>query len=146
MIAQFDTGAASDVHGRRRDQRRREAVACFVGANLARRDLCADDIVHATGVSRSALYRLLEKQGGVTRFIQDRRLSALRDALDRGGADRLSDLAERFGFADEAHMRRLFVAAHGVSPAAYRDEMRAAEANEALTGYRKWKGWMRDLA
>lgn len=143
--AALATGTARQLDQRRHEQLRREAVERFVAANLGRRELSAESIAAATGISRSALYRLLEKQGGVTHFIQGRRLSAVRGELDRGNPARFADLAEQFGFAGEAHMRRLFIAAFGVSPSAYREEMRAAKGDPAHTGYRKWEGWMGDL-
>ena len=146
LQAALHPGIARRIDQRRQEQLRREAVDRFVVANLGRRDLSVDDIAAQTGISRSALYRLLDKQGGVARFIQDRRLAALRVELDRGNPTRLADLAEQLGFASEAHMRRLFIAAFGVSPSAYREEMSAARGNQARTGYRKWQCWMRELA
>ncbi|MDB5694909.1 MAG: hypothetical protein JWN21_452 [Sphingomonas bacterium] len=125
---------------------RREAIGGFVQANLSRRKLGADVIGDALGISRSALYRLMEPQGGVTQFIQKRRLQAVRDALEQGSEAAFADLAEQHGFADEARMRRLFAAAFGVTPTAYRADVRAHRDDGTRVAYRRWEGWMGDLS
>jgi AraC-like DNA-binding protein len=131
---------------RRLDFLRREAVDRHVGAHLADRDLSAETICAATGLSRSALYRLLEKQGGVTRHIQKARLEAVRGALDRGAGGTLADLAKACGFATESHMNRLFAAAYGRPPGAYRTSLGASVApDDPAVIVRRWAGWMSEL-
>ena len=144
-------GALAGAEARRTDRGReevlrRETVEHYIQANLHRRKLSADAIGDALGISRSALYRLMETQGGVTQFIQKKRLSAVRDALEGGSDLSLADLAEQHGFADEVRLRRLFAGAFGVTPAAYRAEVRANRDDQARVAYRRWEGWMSELS
>lgn len=144
-------GALAKPESRRADRGReevlrREAVEQFVCTHLGDRKLGADTIGEALGMSRSALYRLMEQQGGVTQFVQKKRLQAVRGALERGSELSLGDLAERYGFSDEARLRRLFLRAFSLTPAAYRAELRAAEGDQTRIAYRRWEGWMGDLS
>lgn len=131
---------------RRLDFLRYEAVDRYLSDHLSERKLSAHTIGVATGISRSSLYRLFEKYGGVARYIQRRRLDALRDVLDSGDPTPLPELAKAFGFADEAHMSRLFSEAYGSPPGAYRRQSLAApSADDPALARRRWAGWMIEL-
>lgn len=75
-------------------------------------------VARAAGVSRATLYRAFDGEGGVTRFIQDRRLHHARSALRRRQDARptISEIAHNFGFASPNHFSRLFRARFGYSP------------------------------
>ncbi len=73
-----------------------------------------------TGMSRSSLYRLFDGDGGVQAFIRTRRLACVAEELRTGGAGRVADIAERWGFCDAAYLARVFREVHGVTPSAYR--------------------------
>ena len=117
--------APSRGEARRLQFARREAAIWHVAAQLGDRALCAETIADAAGVSRSALYRLFEREGGVGRLVQKIRLDALRTALEQGEAAPLAELAQRFGFSGESHMSLLFCEAYGCAPGAYRKAVSA---------------------
>jgi AraC-like DNA-binding protein len=69
-----------------------------------------------TGLSRFELCAQFKRCFGTTpyRYLMMRRLDAVRVRLQRG--ERLSALALDCGFADQAHMTRMFKAAVGLTP------------------------------
>jgi AraC-like DNA-binding protein len=77
-----------------------------------------DTICNSCGVSRATLYRLFQPEGGVAKFIQDRRLARAFDDLAAPANRhlRIIDIAMRWGFSSEAHFSRAFRAAYGMSP------------------------------
>ena len=73
------------------------------------------------GTSRSVLYRLFKADKGVEAYIRRRRLEMVRASLaDSSNAERIGELAYRWGFADASHLSRQFREAYGVTPRAYR--------------------------
>ncbi len=69
------------------------------------------------GVSRSVLYRAFAGHGGVARHIQRRRLEHAYQVLARGRTRRgIGEVAERYGFASQAHFSRQFRIRFGHSP------------------------------
>ena len=140
--------ASTQVQGAnaaRRDYLRRESVERFIDAELANRALSSSLIAEATGLSRSTLYRLFERQGGIARLIGLRRADAVRRALEAGSSETIRELAERFGFASEGHLSRIFVQSYGVPPGTYRTNVLAIPESDARTGKRRWHGWMAEL-
>lgn len=138
--------AKAGAEARRLQFARREAAIRHVSAYLGERALCAESIAEAAGVSRSALYRLFEREGGIGRLIQRMRLDALRTALEQGEAASLAELAQHFGFSGESHMSRLFSEAYGCAPGAYRRAVSArTEPNDPTALKRRWAGWMIEL-
>lgn len=77
-----------------------------------------DAVAHAGGVSRATLYRAFDGEGGVNRFIQDRRLHHARGALRRrrGASPTIAEISHRYGFASPNHFSRLFRACYNYSP------------------------------
>ena len=98
----------------------RRSAADYVERRLADRELPLDidAIARAAGVSRSTLYRAFDGEGGVNRYIQDRRLHHARSALRRrqGATPTIADIAHDYGFASPGHFSRLFRARYGYSP------------------------------
>ena len=88
----------------------------YIEQHLGSPALSPDSMCRALGISRSALYRLFERSGGVTSYIRDRRLNAARTTLERGEIRRVSELARRFGFASDTALRRAYRAAFGMNP------------------------------
>jgi AraC-like DNA-binding protein len=69
------------------------------------------------GMSRSALYRLMESQGGVTRYIRRQRLLESRAVLSDPGDDKsIAAIAEEFCFSDAADFSRAFRREFGLAP------------------------------
>lgn len=77
-----------------------------------------DAVAHAGGVSRATLYRAFDGEGGVNRYIQDRRLHHARSALRRrrGPSPTIAEISHDYGFASPNHFSRLFRARYGYSP------------------------------
>ncbi|MEU2349502.1 helix-turn-helix domain-containing protein [Modestobacter sp. NPDC049651] len=95
----------------------------LIGERLADPELDPDRVAAVLGVSRRYLYALLDAEvGPVARYIRTLRLERARDLLTAPDArDRpVADVAVECGLPDPAHFSRLFRAAYGVPPAAYR--------------------------
>lgn len=147
----FVSRASSET--RRQEFIRREVVERHIAARLGDRSLSVDTIGEATGISRSALYRLFDSQGGVARLIQRRRVDALRSALDAqavGPADGLSEpmaeLVARLGFSGEEQAKRSFTEAHGVTPRAYLQSLQVLVPDSGEASRRRWLGWMTEVS
>ncbi len=104
----------------------RRAAAQYVEGELSsgRATITAGALAAHVGVSRATLYRAFDDQGGVARYIQDRRLGHARSALRRrhGGDPSattvapIADIADAYGFPSASHFSRLFKARYGYSP------------------------------
>jgi AraC-like DNA-binding protein len=69
------------------------------------------------GMSRSALYRLMENQGGVTRYIRRQRLLESRVVLSDPGCEKsIATIADEFCFSDAADFSRSFRREFGWAP------------------------------
>ncbi|MNQ69653.1 Transcriptional activator FeaR [compost metagenome] len=81
-------------------------------------DIDAVAAAAAAGVSRATLYRSFDGAGGVNRYIQDRRLHHVRDALRRRKALKptIAEIAWGHGFTSQSHFSRLFRARYGYPP------------------------------
>lgn len=147
----FVSRASSDT--RRQEFLRREIVERHIAANLGHRGLSVETISEATGISRSALYRLFDNQGGVAKLIQRRRVDALRSALDAqaiGGdaetPEALTDVTAQLGFSTDEQARRQFTDAYGMAPRAYFESMAALAPDGAEASSLRWLGWMTEVS
>jgi AraC-like DNA-binding protein len=100
-------------------------VHAFIEQRLADPSLSPRMIADAHHVSVRYLYKLFETQPagtGVAAWIRERRLErSRRDLLDPALAARpVSAIASRWGLTEPAHFSRLFRAANGLPPDAYR--------------------------
>lgn len=139
-------GGGSSAESRRQDYRRRAAVERVIKAQLADRKLSVVTISADTGVSRSALYRLFEADGGIARLIVRRRLEGVRQLLDDRTDGDFPTIASDCGFADERQMKRLFSEAFGVSPSIYRAEVAMTAPDDLSDARRRWQGWMTEVS
>ncbi|MRH77588.1 helix-turn-helix domain-containing protein [Spiribacter sp. C176] len=100
------------------------AVRRFIEAHLANPQLGADWIAGQVGMSRSKLYQLFERLGGVGSYIRERRLRLAMLALTNPNeAHRtLLDIALVSGYASDAAFSRAFRRRYGVSPSTARRE------------------------
>lgn len=101
----------------------RRTAAQYVEAELSagRMSIEAGALAAYMGVSRATLYRAFDDQGGVARYIQDRRLRHARSALRRRHESEptvatIADIADACGFSSASHFSRLFKARFGYSP------------------------------
>lgn len=97
------------------------AIRREIEAQLGLPSLGVTSLCKRLGVSRSALYRLFEGEGGVEAYIRRRRLEEVRAALiDPANGERVGDLAHRWCFSDASHLTRLFREVYGVTPSSIR--------------------------
>jgi len=79
-----------------------------------------EDLARLAGMSRYALIRAFRAATGLTphAWRLNQRVNAAREHIRAG--ERLADVAHRLGFADQAHLQRVFKAHAGVTPGGYR--------------------------
>ncbi|MHB2169852.1 helix-turn-helix domain-containing protein [Alsobacter sp. R-9] len=96
----------------------KERVRRAVLRNLGSARLTPAHLAAAAGMSRSALYRLFEAEGGVARYIRTMRLTLAHAALrDPTLAHKsIAAIAEEHGFPDPPEFSRAFRSAFGVTP------------------------------
>jgi len=102
----------------------------LIDANLHDQRLGPGYLCQRLGVSRAKLYRMFEQLGGVTLYIQRRRLlRAFQLIVDPAYAhERVSAIAIRCGFNNVPAFNRAFRQAHGMSPT----ELRIASVSGRL--------------
>jgi AraC-like DNA-binding protein len=106
---------------------RLEKVRRAVRRHLRSPSLGPDVLCREVGTSRSQLYRLLEGEGGVARYIQRQRLSEGHAAMcDVSNTKTIATISEELCFADASGFSRAFRHEFGMSPS----DVRAA----SLTG------------
>ena len=99
------------------DFSRLERVRRAVRKHLHSPELGPPMLCRAVGMSRSNLYRLLEEEGGVSRFIQRHRLLEARATLcDPTNTRSIADIADDLCFADSSTFGRAFRKLFGYSP------------------------------
>ena len=109
----------------------------IIEENIDNADLGTDFICRRLGVSRAKLYRLFEPIGGISQYIQQRRLRrAYQDITDpRYAQDRVGAIAARYGFSSVSVFSRAFRQTYGVSPSQLRGVLwRNGTANLAHPG------------
>lgn len=100
------------------DASRKEQVRRAIRDHIGSVRLTPERLATLVGVSRSALYRMFEAEGGVARYIQDLRLAfALGTLRDPAQTHRsVAEIAAEFGFPDPSVFTRSFRRAYGASP------------------------------
>ncbi len=103
-----------------------ERVRRAVGRHLHSPSLGPAKLCREAAVSRSHLYRLLESEGGVARYIQRRRLSESFTLLsDAANTLSIGRIAEVLCFADASSFSRAFRREFGMAPS----DVRATSLN-----------------
>ncbi|MEJ8472490.1 helix-turn-helix domain-containing protein [Roseibium algae] len=98
----------------------------FINGNLKSPRLTPETICAHLGVSRRQLYYLFEQQGGVAKFIRNRRLAACYKAIAKANEKMLiSSIAYEYGFTNLSSFYRQFQAQYGFRPS----EARSAVLN-----------------
>ena len=105
----------------------------YIDRELANPALGPDHLCVSFAVSRATLYRLFKPHGGVRDYIRRRRLArCFRElAAPRNVSRRISDIASKWGFTNEASFSRTFRQAFEISPS------EAREAGKSLATYKK---------
>ena len=94
-----------------------QKVRRAVSRGLRSPKLYPDWLCRDTAMSRSQLYRLLECEGGVARYIQRQRLSASYSLLcDRSNTQSVAEIAAAFCFLDPSSFSRAFRREFGLAP------------------------------
>lgn len=99
-----------------------------IEAGLALPDLTPELIAQQAGVSRSRLYELFKPQGGVARYLQQRRLLLFRRLLrHEDQAHRtIAEISHMAGLRDESHAIRAFRETFGLPPGQFRRRLMSA--------------------
>jgi AraC-like DNA-binding protein len=129
------------------------AIRTYIDAELANPSLGVDGICRQFGLSRAALYRLVQPLGGVQAHIRRRRLGRCFHEIvsPRPDAARISEVGFRWGFGDEASFSRAFREAFDMSPSEARAAGRERYARvtnlrgPAAIGESELSQWIRDL-
>ncbi len=112
---------------------RLEKVRRAVRRHLRSPSLGPDVLCREVGTSRSQLYRLLEGEGGVARYIQRQRLSEGHAAMcDVSNDKTIAAISEELCFADASGFSRAFRHEFGMSPSDVRAASLAGLAPIAL--------------
>jgi AraC-like DNA-binding protein len=103
-----------------RDPRALARVRDFLDAEKTR-VVASAELEQVAGQDRYALARAFREAYGTSpyRYLLMRRLDGVRDGILAGRS--LAEIALDAGFADQAHLSRMFKAAFGLSPARFRD-------------------------
>ncbi|MFJ9634012.1 helix-turn-helix domain-containing protein [Streptomyces sp. NPDC101175] len=99
-------------------------MQAFIVRHLADPDLTPEVIARAHHISVRYVHKLFQQENiTVGRWIRRRRLEECRRELARPEAARrtVAAVARRWGFTSPAHFSRVFQAAYGMSPRAWRD-------------------------
>lgn len=110
----------------------------YIEENLSRRDLDALHLCAQFRVARSTLYRLFEPLGGISRYVQERRLAGVYARLSGAHGDTgrryLGQIADDFGFASASHFSRAFRQQYGHSPSETREIRAGRPAVRRIAG------------
>jgi AraC-like DNA-binding protein len=105
---------------------RLEKVRRAVRQELRSQLLGPDLLCRLVGMSRSGIYRLMESQGGVARYIRRQRLlESYRELSDPIGDKPIAAIAEELCFSDASDFNRAFRREFGASPNDVRTAVRA---------------------
>jgi len=108
------------------DLTRMEQIRSAIRRQMHRATLNATSLCREVGMSRSQLYRLLEGEGGVVRYIQRLRLLAAHAALhDVAKTRSIAAIAEATGFYDPSAFSRAFRREFALTPSELRQAARA---------------------
>ncbi|HEY9499809.1 MAG TPA: helix-turn-helix domain-containing protein [Terrimesophilobacter sp.] len=105
-----------------------------IESRLGEIDLSPDRIAAAQNMSTRTLHRLFESEGlTISGWIRERRLEQCRIDLSDGSGENVpvSSIGTKWGLWDAAHFSRLFKAAYGLSPRAYRIAHRGHACGES---------------
>jgi AraC-like DNA-binding protein len=110
----------------------RQTIERTVDARLHEPNLSPDAIASAAGLSRSALYRLMQAEGGVAAYVLARRIWRARGMLTSCATPlRISAVAEACGFSSEAVFSHCFRRETGMTPS---DARRMGAASDPGAG------------
>lgn len=97
---------------------RRLAMRSYLDRNLSDPSLGIDHLLRTFGASRPSIYRSFADVGGVSNYINARRLDRAFHRLRSTGPShgRIKEIANQFGYYDTAYFNRLFRQRFGTTP------------------------------
>ncbi len=124
LLAHYGAGATTGwepAGGTRVLSRKLEARAKDMLLSTLREDLSMTDIAEACNLSRSYFIKAFRQTVGTTphRWLLEQRVQKAQELLRVPGQS-ITDIALLCGFADQAHLTRVFTSVVGVSPGAWR--------------------------
>lgn len=113
----------------RASQRKLRAAQAYIDKNFADPTLTPDKVAAACGMSRRSLYDAFNGLAQTPRtYIQRQRLARARVLLaDPENRPTITQVAYELGFADAAHLSRLFTSRYGLSPSQWRNTRMTAD-------------------
>lgn len=141
-------GGTRSTDAMRRDIEKGVMIRRYFRQNLFAAELTADKAANDLGLSRSSLYQLFEKHGGVKNYLREMRLrhalKLLGDPKERRRS--LYDIALECGYETDAGFIRAFRAKYGVTPGDIRAGHRP-HAHHAGDGVdKRYEHWLHTLA
>jgi AraC-like DNA-binding protein len=126
------------------------AIRKFIHNNLSAAKLSPDMICSEMGLSRSKLYQLFEKHGGVTSYIRQQRLrGALIILSDRNHQHRsVYDIALEFGYSNDTAFIRAFRDNYNLTPGDVRNGQVNFTQKSTVTSPnldRRYEKWLNQL-
>lgn len=119
----------------------------YIDANLGNAGLNPSSICSAFGISRSVLYRNFEDNGGVARYLRNKRLD--RCYLELAGAPpswgQVSAVAKRWGFRDANTFLRQFKERFGIPPSSCLASDTRAQSDAHAQVNRLATMWLKEL-
>ncbi len=111
-------GNASDLALAEAHRTREEAVRAYIEDHLNDPELGVDQLCRAFAMSRRTVYRMFAGDGGVARYLTERRLARAFGELSAASPSRglIYAVAERNGFVDQNHFSRLFRSRFHIAP------------------------------
>lgn len=143
----IDGSSASDVlQGSELDIGLAEMAERLIDLHLPSPDLSPEWLAGHLRTSRTSLYRAFEKTGGVMQRVWEKRLEAVRAALENPFETRsITRLAGETGFRTLAHLSRGFRNRYGVPPREWRHVNVGASARTFETSPARAHDWYEQL-
>lgn len=117
----FDDLAGSRLAESRLAESRMRRAQSIIRQNLRSQHFGEADVRRALGISRSSLYRLFSRLGGVRRHLQrERLLQARRQLADPLNTKPIFRIAEELCFCDASSFSRAFKSEFGINPGGVR--------------------------
>lgn len=101
-------------------QNKKQRILALIEANLASDNLTVKSLADESNLSRSAIYRLFEEEGGLVSYIQRRRLEKCYRLLEKGYSGTITDIATDWGFSDHSHFSARFKHMFSLTPSELR--------------------------
>lgn len=100
------------------------SIRTYIEQNLGSA-LSVERICAQFRISRAQVYRLFQEEGGVMRYVQQRRLARSYQMLAKSGAEQsIIGVAAQMGFKSDSHFTRSFKAEFGLTPTEARQQVR----------------------